>query len=237
MIQPDYWSTSAQTMPVIALAIVVEARAVMARWTPGENRWYKAFQGLIWSVPLLGYAFAVPACFRALAGRAVWQGWDEVIDFSISAGLSALLFSAFAEFVLRSYARAFVTLVIAARSREDLVYRWKSIRMLGRVRRRIAFLDRSLTSNERTLDSQVERIMRLGHPECPACSSLLAGIGDTRRRIHEHRAEVVELVSEIETLRHHVAENQERYAERVSRMEIEFEAMLAQNGLAPPSGG
>ncbi|MDX6236490.1 MAG: hypothetical protein QOG10_1305 [Kribbellaceae bacterium] len=68
MADSNFWATSAQTMPVLALAIVVEARAVMSRWKPGERRVDKAVQGLLWRLPLLSYVVAIDVCFYALSG-------------------------------------------------------------------------------------------------------------------------------------------------------------------------
>jgi hypothetical protein len=97
-------------MPVLALAIVVEARAIMRNWVPGHNRAGKRVQGFLWGASLLVYAFAESACFRALAGEHVWSGWAMVIQQGINLGMGTLVVAPAIEFLVRSNARAVVRL-------------------------------------------------------------------------------------------------------------------------------
>ncbi|MEU4714251.1 hypothetical protein AB0F73_11445 [Micromonospora purpureochromogenes] len=106
VINPDFWTTAAQTMPVLALAIVVEARSIMSTWVPGERRASKRFQGLIWGTPLIIYAFAIPRCFDALAGKSVPASWTTIISWGITLGVASLILNPAIEVLLRSNARA-----------------------------------------------------------------------------------------------------------------------------------
>ncbi|WP_328333053.1 hypothetical protein OHA70_15570 [Kribbella sp. NBC_00382] len=150
----DFWATSAQTMPVLALAIVVEARAIMQNWVPGEDRGIKRLQGFLWGASLLIYAFSEPACFRALAGREVWSGWPDVIEQGIYLGMTTLVVAPAIEFLVRSNARGFARL-----SPKNLrlgfqiaLTRWMDIPRLRRLSERHAAMERENAAILRDLD-------------------------------------------------------------------------------------
>lgn len=105
---PDatYWAAAAQTMPVLALALVIEARAIIASWPTGRLRAYKRVQGIIWTLPLLIYAVTLPVCFSAMSGNTVWAGWVEVIGLGIGGGAAALIVAPAFELLQRTNARA-----------------------------------------------------------------------------------------------------------------------------------
>ncbi|WP_141684606.1 hypothetical protein [Micromonospora sediminicola] len=105
LIDSDFWTTGAQTMPVLALAIVVEARSIMSKWVPGERRILKSLQGLVWAAPLTVYAFAIPKCFEALAGGTVHPYWVKVISWGIALGVSSLVLNPALELLVRTNAR------------------------------------------------------------------------------------------------------------------------------------
>ncbi|MEU9509415.1 hypothetical protein AB0D32_24405 [Micromonospora sp. NPDC048170] len=89
----------------MALAIVVEARAIASKWKPGEQRLIKSIQGAFWATPLTIYAFAIPNCFVALAGGKVSAYWTTVIPIAISVGVTSLVLNPALELLIRSNAR------------------------------------------------------------------------------------------------------------------------------------
>jgi hypothetical protein len=93
-------------MPVLALAIVVEARATMAKWVPEGQRASKSIQGFLWGVPLVVYGIAIPVCLFALAGSDVWSGWVTVIPIAMSLGTGSLILAPALEFFVKSNARS-----------------------------------------------------------------------------------------------------------------------------------
>ncbi|WP_132197870.1 MULTISPECIES: hypothetical protein [Kribbella] len=92
-------------MPVLALALVIEARTIMSKWEPGRLRAYKKLQGVLWAVPLLAFALAEGICFRALAGDPVRDFWTVIIRVAIVFSMGSIIISPALEFVVRSYAR------------------------------------------------------------------------------------------------------------------------------------
>ncbi|GAB3930340.1 hypothetical protein GCM10029976_031940 [Kribbella albertanoniae] len=106
-------------MPVLALALVVEARVIIRGWIPGRDRFFKSLQGFLWSFSLLSYAFAVPACFRALAEEAVWSGWPLVIELGIQVGITTLVVAPALELLVRANART-----VARMSPSNLKIHW-----------------------------------------------------------------------------------------------------------------
>lgn len=89
-VRPEFWSTSAQTLPVLALAQVIEARALASRF---KNQWGNAERFLIiwWSIPLAIYAVTTPICFMALLERPISERWANVVLWGITSGVSFLV--------------------------------------------------------------------------------------------------------------------------------------------------
>lgn len=87
----QYWTTAAQVMPVLALAIVVEARATIQGWNKGVPRAVKAIQGILWCAPLTIFWWAEAQAFSELAGTSVPHYWITITQMAIGASLSALL--------------------------------------------------------------------------------------------------------------------------------------------------
>jgi hypothetical protein len=92
-IPSEFWSTSAQTLPVLALAQILEARAIIARW--GATKWngiQRVMVGL-WIAPLVAYAWTTPICFNALRGIEPGKYWPQVIVWAINIGMGILVLS------------------------------------------------------------------------------------------------------------------------------------------------
>jgi hypothetical protein len=105
VVEPDFWSTSAQTMPVLALAVVVEARATMAKWESGKGALWKAIQGFLWGIPLLFYGVATPMCLRALAGVEIGGFWVQAIPLAIFLGVVSLAIVPAGNLIVKANAR------------------------------------------------------------------------------------------------------------------------------------
>jgi hypothetical protein len=52
-VPPEYWLAVATTAPVLALALVLEARAIVRQWTSSTPRWYRTVQSVLWVIPFL----------------------------------------------------------------------------------------------------------------------------------------------------------------------------------------
>src|SRR5258708_14404031 len=66
-VSDQYWPTAAVVMPVLALAIVVEARATIQHWTKSTPRRVRTGQGILWTIPLLLFAYFEPIAFSILS--------------------------------------------------------------------------------------------------------------------------------------------------------------------------
>ncbi|MEV8377839.1 hypothetical protein AB0P21_34190 [Kribbella sp. NPDC056861] len=110
-IPPEFWSTSAQTLPVLALAQILEARAIIARW--GATKWngIQRFMVALWIPPLVAYAWTTPICFNALRGVDTDQRWAQVITWSINLGMGILVLSPALNFLMIANARPLARMV------------------------------------------------------------------------------------------------------------------------------
>jgi len=102
----EYWATIAQVLPVLGLAIVLEARTISQRWTPETPKWLRFTQSLIWVVPLVLLAIGESAALRALRGVQVWPWWTLLMEITISAAISVLFLAPALELLTKGYAEA-----------------------------------------------------------------------------------------------------------------------------------
>ncbi|MGN9807299.1 hypothetical protein [Micromonospora sp. L32] len=199
MVETDFWTTGAQTMPVLALAIVVEARSISQKWVQGERRVFKSIQGAIWAAPLFLYAIAIPKCFDALAGKPVDEGWTSLISFAVSLGVSALLINPALELLVRSNARVVAHLLrfLASPSStfQILWLRLKGRRQRQRVRKNLERLDKA----EILLRSLRYRLEEAGGLQTTQGRQVLEQLNDKLQGIPSVRAEILQFQDEMES--------------------------------------
>ncbi|MEW2384508.1 hypothetical protein AB0873_20790 [Micromonospora sp. NPDC047707] len=210
---------------MLALAIVVEARAIMAGWTPGEMRTVKSMQGLAWATPLIVYAIATPACFRSLAGERVWTGWPDIINFGITMGISTLVISPALELIVRSNARIVAGLTWLFALRFSLLRFRRMPRRIGATRHRIvAGLD-ELSGLERELDSLEATVYNSDHPTCAECVASLRRIDTIREKIGKRRVELNENLEELENIASEYDRVRKRGVTAFNKLEAQLERM------------
>ncbi len=215
-------------MPVLALAIVVEARAVSAKWVPGEYQVVKSIQGLTWAAPLVLYTFAIPACFKVLAGNKVSAWWPSVISFAIQLGVSSLILNPAVELLVRSHAR-FVARLLGAASLRGVR------RSMASVRRNTRRLERTVQRGLKDLDWMEIQIRSMrwqldqkGRAYLPKVQNAQAEIARELGVLQERRAKLIEVQKELKSRPDHILEEYaEIRAERLRR----FEAVVSGVGI------
>ena len=234
MPQPDFWATSAQTMPVFALALIVEARVIMRGWVPGRAWFGKSLQGLVWAISLAIYALAEPACFRALAGEQVWSGWPGLIQFGVQIGTTALLLSPAIEVIVRSNARTLVRLSPRSVQNYWLTTRSRlsTARSFRRMSKKVGKIQAWRASALRELDDLEADFREL--PESEKRTAGLAEIAERRADILAQMAEGAELLKEIDDLNKDHRSTLSEFRTRRQKILTDAEASLAQ-WPAPPT--
>lgn len=192
----EYWSTAAQVMALMAIAIVIEARAMMARWAPGKDRALKAFLGVLWFLPLAVYGYAVPVCLRAMSGNAVWSKWPDVIYIAVAVGVGVVILAPAMEVFFRSngWLASYATLLITFRPNVRRTER-EAQRMEGEVRQfilELLQLEEDLGRSESRLDDVEQQILTGEHPACDECTSILRDVRYERARLEVVRRKAVE---------------------------------------------
>jgi hypothetical protein len=88
----EYWATLAQVMPVVAVAILLEARAQMSRW--GEDElpgWAQVTSGVMWSVTLVLLTLGEVVAIDGVRGDPPGAFWSGLCETAITAGLSVII--------------------------------------------------------------------------------------------------------------------------------------------------
>jgi hypothetical protein len=110
----EYWVTVGTILPVLALALVVEARSLASRWTSQTPRVLRAVQTLLWVSPLIAATVSEAMVLRALRGETVSSWVWRLCDVTIVTSFSVLVLSPAIDLAVRGYAE-FPARVFAAR--------------------------------------------------------------------------------------------------------------------------
>ncbi|MDP9358456.1 MAG: hypothetical protein M3R02_24850 [Chloroflexota bacterium] len=99
----DYWATIAEVIPVVAFAIVLEARAITLSWRQTKvPKALRVIQSLIWATILIVFAFTETNALQAVRGTEP-PGWLPVVtEFAISGGMGILVLSPAVEVMVRA---------------------------------------------------------------------------------------------------------------------------------------
>jgi hypothetical protein len=110
----DYWATLAQVLPVLALAVVVEARAISQRWIVETPKWLRFTQSLIWAVTLVVLALGESAALKALRGVTVWPWWTLLMENAIPAAVGLLILGPALDLLTKGYVEGFARIMTGA---------------------------------------------------------------------------------------------------------------------------
>jgi hypothetical protein len=142
-VSDQFWPTTALVIPVLALALVVEVRATIARWNEGFPWWLRSVQGILWVAALALFAIVEPIAFENLANNNLTSSaWALAAQISITQSIITIIVAPALEVLTRSNAR----IIGAAISRlMGTPWQWK-----------IAKAHFKLRKIERQLDNQRE---------------------------------------------------------------------------------
>lgn len=136
-IPADYWVASATVAPVLALALVVEARAVLAKWTPETPPLpLRVLASLWWFAPLAAFFYLEPVMLDALRGIKPASWVPGVFEITVSVALANLALTPALDIAVRANA----DLLAALLSRHPVVrvLLWRMDRRVSQSRRYIA---------------------------------------------------------------------------------------------------
>lgn len=128
-----YWATTAQILPLVGLAVVLEVRVITSRWETWPE-WLRWIQGALWSLVLLAVALLTPRALRATSPESSPPTWlNDVSEISISASLGVAVLSPAIHVAVRAFAGPLAGLFTAhPRFRFRL---WRDERRVQKLRR------------------------------------------------------------------------------------------------------
>jgi hypothetical protein len=104
-VPPEYWLAVATTVPILALALVLEAREIVRRWTSSTPRLWRTVLSVLWAVPLLGFVVTEYYALKALRGEVAPSWLPPLGELAItSAMLILVLVPAIDFFLVRAQA-------------------------------------------------------------------------------------------------------------------------------------
>jgi hypothetical protein len=206
-----FWATSATAIPVLALALIVEARVLIQRWGEETPWWVRSLQGVGWAIPLIGFAIVEPLAFKALSGGKVSAFWISQTIAFINASIFVLLWGPALELLTRSNARIIAWTMFNIWTRKG---KWKQTKLLWRIQRQRRFLANTRQRLEALLarlDATESKILSSENPDCESSLSELREIkslrDDTQKSFSltkERQAELEEISRERQRLVTHI---------------------------------
>ena len=105
VVSGEFWPVTAQVIPVLALATVLEARAIIQKWPKETPRILGSILGATWTVSLILLALTEFFAFLELADRRASTGaWVNLAQVAIALSLSVLVVNPALDLFLRSNA-------------------------------------------------------------------------------------------------------------------------------------
>lgn len=105
-VSDQFWPTTALVIPVLALALVVEVRATIARWNEGFPWWLRSVQGILWVYVLALFAIVEYIAFEDLANNNLKSSaWALAARVAITQSIITLIVTPALEVLTRSNAR------------------------------------------------------------------------------------------------------------------------------------
>jgi hypothetical protein len=151
MLRTVFWPTAAQVMPVLALAIIIEARATISRWSDSTPTWLRLIQGILWAVPLILYAYLEPLAFQVMAGRTSPNSDTSAVIIGISTGVGVLVGAPTIGLLVGSSAKIIASAYTAVRFSKFRIIRTRNIFRCKRI----------LRLNRSNHDRYTEQLVRL----------------------------------------------------------------------------
>jgi hypothetical protein len=90
-VPPDYWVAVATTVPILALALVLEAREIVRRWTTSTPRPWRTALSVLWAVPLLGFVVTEYYALKALRGEVAPSWLPPLGELAITGAMLILV--------------------------------------------------------------------------------------------------------------------------------------------------
>lgn len=99
----------AQVLPLVALGVVVETRAISASWTPATPRGLRVVQSTMWAAILIATAFGESQALAGARGDSPAHWWVDACEGAVSWGLAVLVVSPALELLVKGNAETFAT--------------------------------------------------------------------------------------------------------------------------------
>jgi hypothetical protein len=201
MLDPAFWPTVATVLPVLALAIVVEARGAISRWTNDyPARWVRTMQGILWAIPIALFVYLEPISFQGLEGSKPSHFAVSLVVPTVSFSLGVLVVNPGTELLIRANARVVVRLSlfivampVRRKARKNVVLARKNIRRMKESQQRDLISSVKLYA----VESKVNAWDDVGRKR-----ETLAEIAEIRQEIVARRKSIKELAQEMnDTLR------------------------------------
>jgi hypothetical protein len=185
-VSDQFWPTIATVVPVLALALIVEARATIAQWDSDFPWLLRSLQGLSWAFVLVLFAIVETVAFYDLAGNERSGTWVSFAIGAIISSLATLIFTPALSILAKTNAGAAIRFLTRFHS---VPYDWKRYRLSYSVKKEQHRLTKGKKEFEALLAqaTAVEgEILAIGQSDSPELQSNLAKVRATKKQISDN---------------------------------------------------
>jgi hypothetical protein len=213
-----FWPTAATVIPVLALALVVEARATIARWNDDVPWWVRSSQGLLWVYVLIVFAIVESVAFNDLAGNETSGAWAIAAQRSIVQSIIVLLVTPAVGLLARSNARAIARTVGRI---FDTPYQWRILKVSLNAQRSARELDTLREDLKKQLARiiAVENEIRVDGPVDEHYAQVLAEVESIKQeisnglgRVEEKKRTLLDIRTKLDDIKKEVAQRRKKFA-------------------------
>lgn len=229
MLDPLFWPTVATVLPVLALAIVVEARTSITRWTDNNPpRWLRTIQSILWIIPLVLFVYLEPVAFQRLEGSKPSHFSVSLVVPTVALSLSVLIVNPATELLVRSNARIIARTILVL---STTPVRWKfnwGIRRARRLLHKINVLQSDVLADSAMLYSYEHEARSL--TDVGRRDQILAKVADARNHITERRKLLKDSEQEVGNILKEALHTRQKFGRAIRSPEViaQFETALTQ---------
>jgi hypothetical protein len=232
-VSDQFWPTMATVVPVLALALIVEARSAIDHWDERIPWWVRSTQGFSWALVLVQFAIVEIVAFNDLAGNERSDAWVGIAKGSILVSLSTLILTPTLSILAKANAGVVVRVLVRARTAP---VEWGYHRISNRskkLERRIVEVRKNLAETLALAEADERRVLSGENPDSTESQDELARIASVKADILGKIESFEQDFQELINARTEARQGWEGYIQNREEIIKEFEKELS--GINTPS--
>lgn len=230
-VSDQFWPTIATVIPVLALALIVEARATIERWDNDFPWIIRSVQGLGWAYVLIEFGLVEVIAFNDLTGNEKSDAWVTTAKGAIIASLATLVLTPALTIFAKANTGAAVRLLVRLRSAGAVRRHYRLWNRARRVQRRLIKREKQLEALLTQATATERKALASERPDSSERQSTLAELRADMEKIEDKLEEARAVRQEIADIRTEINKDWKEFIQKRRVFIREMDAKLS-NALA-----